>query len=100
MGVNHLHKKIIQRQDFDQDNGKNKQPFADVIPPGKESARIGVDVSQFLHQAVSRKLAAQSHHTVPLVRNGQTMVLYPLRIIGDAIEPRATTRSAMSPQQE
>ena len=69
MGVVGLHQDIIRRAKLDQDNGTNKHSFAMLVPPGRERAVVGVDVSIWLHQALNTQSAADSHHTVPNVPN-------------------------------
>ena len=69
MTVNHLHSSVIERKVHDQNNGKNKHYFKDIIPPGKEIAYAGLDVSIWIYEILRTQEAADSHHTVPPIPN-------------------------------
>ena len=79
MTVNHLHREIIKRKEFDQNNGTNKHALTDVIPVSKESATVGVDASVWLYRAVRNKPAAQYHHTLPEIPNEPALGLFKKR---------------------
>jgi hypothetical protein len=58
---------------MDQDKGKNKHTLRDAVPGGKEIAVIGIDALNHVFQAVRCKGGAESHHTLPQVRNEQAL---------------------------
>jgi hypothetical protein len=58
---------VIKRKEFDQNDGINKHRMSDIVGVGKELAVVGVDIYVWFYQALRTKLAAQSHHAVPII---------------------------------
>jgi len=65
MTVAGLHQDIIKRAQIDQNNGKNKHSFSDLLEAGDDAFVIGIDVSIWLHQILTYQQAADQFHTIP-----------------------------------